>query len=127
LRELVEPVETRSTSSSEGGCVVRASSIVERWAKHFVMSRAEFMSATGLLAFMIVFKIVNILRYRFDSDESQHMHVIWHDFLIRGEHLFTPTTPVTTLAFLWVRDVNLHYSPFDHVPPKPGKRWSGPQ
>jgi len=37
----------------------------------------EFAVAAALLALMIVFKLVNMTRYRFDSDESQHMHVIW--------------------------------------------------
>jgi len=41
------------------------------------MSRAEFIAAAVLFALMIVFKVVNMLRYRLDSDESQHMHVVW--------------------------------------------------
>lgn len=71
----MSPAETRSTSSSEG--VGHSGSLVERGAKYFGMSRPEFMAAAGLFALMIVFKIVNMLRYRFDTDESQHMHVIW--------------------------------------------------
>ena len=38
---------------------------------------AEFKAAASLFAVMIVVKLVNMTRYRFDSDESQHMHVIW--------------------------------------------------
>ena len=38
---------------------------------------AEFMTAAILFALMIVLKLVNMTHYRFDSDESQHMHVIW--------------------------------------------------
>ena len=38
---------------------------------------AEFVAAASLFALMIALKLVNITRYRFDSDESQHMHVIW--------------------------------------------------
>jgi len=38
---------------------------------------AEFAVAATLLTVMIVLKLVNITHYRFDSDESQHMHVIW--------------------------------------------------
>jgi len=37
----------------------------------------ELMAAVSLLALMIVLKFVNVTRYRFDSDEPQHMHVIW--------------------------------------------------
>ena len=28
-------------------------------------------------ALMIAFRIVNMLHYRFDSDEPQHLHVAW--------------------------------------------------
>src|SRR5262249_55699654 len=38
---------------------------------------AEFIAAVVLFALMIVIRVVNILRYRFDSDEPQHLHVIW--------------------------------------------------
>lgn len=38
---------------------------------------AEFLVAASLLALMIIFRIVNMLHYRFDSDEPQHLHVIW--------------------------------------------------
>jgi hypothetical protein len=38
---------------------------------------AEFIAATVLFALMILIRIVNILHYRFDSDEPQHLHVIW--------------------------------------------------
>lgn len=41
------------------------------------MAQAEFVAAVSLFALMIPFKMLNMLRYRFDSDESQHMHVIW--------------------------------------------------
>src|SRR5437588_3653168 len=50
---------------------------IERGANYLEMPGAEFMAAAGLFALMIAFKLVNIVRYRFDSDESQHMHVIW--------------------------------------------------
>jgi len=38
---------------------------------------AEFTAAAILFVLMIVVKLVNVTRYRFDSDEPQHMHVIW--------------------------------------------------
>jgi Dolichyl-phosphate-mannose-protein mannosyltransferase len=50
---------------------------IGRGANYLEMPRAEFMAAAGLLALMIAFRLVNMVRYRFDSDESQHMHVIW--------------------------------------------------
>jgi hypothetical protein len=33
--------------------------------------------AEALLALLVVFKIINTARYQFDTDESQHLHVIW--------------------------------------------------
>src|SRR5436190_19162193 len=50
---------------------------IERGANYLEIPRAEFMASAGLFALMIAFKLVNIVRYPFDSDESQHMHVIW--------------------------------------------------
>jgi len=35
------------------------------------------MTAAILFALMIVLKLINTTTYRFDSDEPQHMHVIW--------------------------------------------------
>ena len=71
------PAEIRSTSPSGDGRESWADSLAERGAKYFGMSRVEFIAAAVLFALMIVFKAVNMLRYRFDSDESQHMHVVW--------------------------------------------------
>src|SRR5213083_2745116 len=66
---------TISTSQpASSGC----RSLAQRGADYFGMSgSAEFMAAAGLFALMVVLKLVNITRYRFDTDESQHMHVIW--------------------------------------------------
>jgi Dolichyl-phosphate-mannose-protein mannosyltransferase len=51
---------------------------VQRGTEYFGMSgSAEFMTAAVLFAFMIVIKLINMTTYRFDSDEPQHMHVIW--------------------------------------------------
>jgi hypothetical protein len=53
-------------------------SLARRGATYFEMSGpGEFIAATVLFALMIVIRVVNILRYRFDSDEPQHLHVIW--------------------------------------------------
>src|SRR5438034_1266147 len=56
----------------------RRSSFAQRASDYFAMSGpAEFVAAAGFLVLMVAVKIVNMTRYRFDSDESQHMHVIW--------------------------------------------------
>src|SRR4029450_12588627 len=53
-------------------------SLVQRGSTYFKMSGpGEFIAAAVLFALMIVIRVVNILRYRFDSDEPQHLHVIW--------------------------------------------------
>ena len=38
---------------------------------------SEFSAAAALLVLLIVFKVINIMRYRFGTDEPQHLHVIW--------------------------------------------------
>lgn len=40
-------------------------------------SGTEFIVAALLLGLMIVFRVVNILTWKFETDESQHLHVIW--------------------------------------------------
>jgi hypothetical protein len=53
-------------------------SLAQRGADYFGMSSAaEFVAAVSCFALMLALKLVNMTRYRFDSDESQHMHVIW--------------------------------------------------
>ena len=53
-------------------------SLARRGATHFEMSGpGEFIAAEVLFALMVVIRVVNILHYRFDSDEPQHLHVIW--------------------------------------------------
>ena len=53
-------------------------SLARRGATYFEMSgRGEFIAAAVLFALMIVIRVANILHYRFDSDEPQHLHVIW--------------------------------------------------
>ena len=51
--------------------------LTRRMADYFGMPRVEFLAAIALFTLMVVYKIVNMVCYRFDSDESQHMHVIW--------------------------------------------------
>jgi hypothetical protein len=61
-----------SPASSQGR------SLAQRGAEYFGMSGPEeFMTAAILFALMIVLKLLNTTTYRFDSDEPQHMHVIW--------------------------------------------------
>jgi Dolichyl-phosphate-mannose-protein mannosyltransferase len=65
-RSTIIPVSARSTT------------LAQRASEYFGMSGPpELIAAATLFALMVVVKLVNITRYRFDSDESQHMHVIW--------------------------------------------------
>src|SRR5438874_7665800 len=67
-----------STVSISRPASSRGRSIAQRGTDYFGMSgQAEFVSAASLFALMIALKLVNMPHYRFDSDESQHMHVIW--------------------------------------------------
>src|SRR5205809_7572764 len=57
---------------------LRGRSLTERAAEYFGMSGpAEFVAAVSLFTIMIVIRLVNMMQSRFDTDESQHMHVIW--------------------------------------------------
>ena len=38
---------------------------------------AEFIVASALFVLLIALSILNVLHRSFDSDESQHLHVIW--------------------------------------------------
>src|SRR5215831_7093133 len=50
----------------------------QRGAAYFEMSGpVEFIVAAVLFALMIIIRVVHITRYAFESDESQHLHVIW--------------------------------------------------
>ena len=54
----------------------------ERWpaagAAYFGMAGpVEFAVAAALLALLVVYKLISIGRLGFDSDEPQHLHVIW--------------------------------------------------
>jgi len=67
-----------SATSTSPPVSSRGRSLAQRGAEYFGMSgSAEFVTAAILFALMIVLKLINITTYRFDSDESQHMHVIW--------------------------------------------------
>ena len=57
---------------------VPSASLSRRGAAYFGMSGPpECIAVASLFALMIVFRIVNMLHYQFDSDEPQHLHVIW--------------------------------------------------
>ena len=66
---------TTSTSRTASSC---RRSLAQRCAAYFGMSgQVEFIVAASVFAIMIVHKVVSMTHYRFDSDESQHAHVIW--------------------------------------------------
>src|SRR5215470_19864825 len=74
MRRFNFPMAAEETRSMPSGPV----SLAQRGAAYFKMSGpTEFIAAAILLALMLVIRIVNMARYRFDSDESQHLHVIW--------------------------------------------------
>jgi hypothetical protein len=58
--------------------IMRRTSFAQRCAEYFEMSGpGEFIAVAVLFALMLVIRLVNIKRYAFDSDEPQHLHVIW--------------------------------------------------
>ena len=53
-------------------------SFLDRGANYFQMaSRIEFLVAGGLFIFLIAMTALNLVHRKFDSDEPQHLHVIW--------------------------------------------------
>ncbi len=57
---------------------MKARAVAQRGATYFAMAnRAEFVLAALLFALLIAFKVFNITRYKFETDESQHLHVVW--------------------------------------------------
>ena len=54
------------------------SSFVERAVRYFgLCGPAEFYAASSISVLMVALEFANLFRFRFDSDESQHLHVIW--------------------------------------------------
>jgi hypothetical protein len=89
------PEETGPTSG-------QSASLARRGATYFQMSGpGEFVAAIALLALMIVIRIVNITHYAFDSDESQHLHVIWGwaRGLVQYRDLFDNHMPLFHIMF----------------------------
>ena len=89
------PEETGPTSG-------QSASFARRGATYFQTSGpGEFVAAIALLALMIVIRIVNITHYAFDSDESQHLHVIWGwaRGLVQYRDLFDNHMPLFHIMF----------------------------
>ena len=77
-------------------------SLARRGAAYFEMSGpGEFVSATILFALMIAIRIANITRYNFNSDEPQHLHVIWGwaRGLVQYRDLFDNHMPLFHIMF----------------------------
>src|SRR5262249_23210709 len=77
-------------------------SLGRRGATYLEMSGpGEFIAAAVLFALMIVIRVVNILHYRFDSDEPQHLHVIWASArgFVQYRDLFDNPMPLFHIAF----------------------------
>src|SRR6266487_3597839 len=67
-----------SATSISPSASSRGPSLAQRGAKYFGLSGpAEFVAAVSLFTLMIALRLVNMMQSRFDTDESQHMHVIW--------------------------------------------------
>jgi len=77
-------------------------SFARRGADYFEMSGpGEFIAAAVLFTLMIVIRFINILHYRFDSDEPQHLHVMWgwSRGFVQYRDLFDNHMPLFHIAF----------------------------
>src|ERR1700757_1148507 len=67
-----------SSTSMSPSASSRGRSLAQRGAVYFGMSGpTELVAAATLLMAMIALKLANVTTYRFESEEPQHMHVIW--------------------------------------------------
>ena len=65
------------------------------------LPRSEWLTAGGLILVLLVLKWADIFDYRYDSDEMQHLHVVWgwtHG-LVQYRDLFDNHMPLFHLAF----------------------------
>ena len=86
-----------SLASEDGG-----PGLISRAMIHFGMSgSAEVLAAVILIAVMLALKCANVFAYRFDSDEMQHLHVIWgwSRGLVQYRDLFDNHMPLFHLLF----------------------------
>ena len=86
-----------SPGSGDGGL-----GLINRAMIHFGMSgSAEVLAAVILFALMLALKCANVFAYRFDSDETQHLHVIWgwSRGLVQYRDLFDNHMPLFHLLF----------------------------
>jgi hypothetical protein len=77
-------------------------SFARRGAAYFEMSGpVEFIVAAVLFTLMILIRVIHITRYAFDSDESQHLHVIWGwaRGLVQYRDLFDNHMPLFHIMF----------------------------
>jgi hypothetical protein len=94
------PLEfTRSISAPASS---KGRPFAHRCAEYFGMSGpTEFVAAAILFALMVLIKLANVTHYRFDSDESQHTHVIWawaRDF-VQYRDVFDNHMPLFQIMF----------------------------
>lgn len=78
------------------------SSFVERAVRYFgLCGPAEFYAASSISVLMVALKFANLFRFRFDSDESQHLHVIWGwtRGLVQYRDIFDNHMPLFHLMF----------------------------
>jgi hypothetical protein len=77
------------------------SSFVRLGTSYFGMpATGEFLLAVALISILLVLKIANLLHQRFDSDEPQHLHVIWSwtQGLIQYRDVFDNHMPLFHIA-----------------------------
>jgi hypothetical protein len=90
---LAQPIPTRTQRIS----------LARHAAAYFEMSGpGEVIAAAVLFALMIIIRVINITRYAFDSDEPQHLHVIWswaHGF-VQYRDVFDNHMPLFHIMFV---------------------------
>jgi hypothetical protein len=93
---------TTSLSSSVEFTDSSRKSLARCAADYFGMPRpTEFIVAVALFMLLIVLKIVSLFHQSFDSDEPQHLHVIWSwtRGLIQYRDIFDNHMPLFHIMF----------------------------
>jgi len=77
-------------------------SLAQRGADHFAMSGpAEFIAVIAMFGLLVIFVVLTVMRQKIDSDEPQHLHVIWEwtRGFVQYRDIFDNHMPLFHLAF----------------------------
>src|SRR6266852_3589978 len=93
---------SNSARSTPTLAMTQRASLVRRGSDYFGMpGPAQFIVAAVLFGLLVVFNILSVLHQGFDTDEPQHLHVIWEwtRGLVQYRDVFDNHMPLFNLIF----------------------------